>query len=207
MLEDFYLLDEDGTPVLDDEMNNVLMSRPETKTQADLDRVIGLGKPSHVVSKFADMVALGDQWDWLESYLEWEVEVADIEEYNENLPVVALDEDGITPVHAEPKETPLVPIRPDERTGADVLAPYARGIFKKDRTTQVANIKVEVDGMIFDGDEDSQTRMARAVVTLDDGESVLWVLANNEVANPTRDQLKQALRLSGEAQANIWVMD
>ena len=76
---------------------------------------------------------------------------------------------------------------------------------KAKRALIVASIIVEVDGMKFDGDETSQDRMARSVVALnDDTETVQWVLADNTVAQVTRVQLKQALRLAGEAQTAIW---
>jgi hypothetical protein len=76
---------------------------------------------------------------------------------------------------------------------------------KSERADYVSKIVVEVDGMKFDGDETSQDRMARSVVALnDDSETVQWVLADNTVAQVTRVQLKQALRLAGEAQTAIW---
>lgn len=76
---------------------------------------------------------------------------------------------------------------------------------KAERAEYVSKIVVEVDGMKFDGDETSQDRMARSVVALnDDSETVQWVLADNTIAQVTRVQLKQALRLAGEAQTAIW---
>lgn len=76
---------------------------------------------------------------------------------------------------------------------------------KAERAEYVSKIVVEVDGMKFDGDETSQDRMARSVVALnDDTETVQWVLADNTIAQVTRVQLKQALRLAGEAQTAIW---
>lgn len=76
---------------------------------------------------------------------------------------------------------------------------------KSERADYVSKIVVEVDGMKFDGDETSQDRMARSVVALnDDTETVQWVLADNTIAQVTRVQLKQALRLAGEAQTSIW---
>jgi hypothetical protein len=58
--------------------------------------------------------------------------------------------------------------------------------------------------MKFDGDETSQDRMARSIVALNDGETVQWVLADNTIAQVTKEQLRQALRMSGEAQTAIW---
>lgn len=77
---------------------------------------------------------------------------------------------------------------------------------KREREEAVKNILVEVDGMIFDGDETSQDRMTRAMAALNDGETLPWVLADNTIANVTKDQFKQALRLAGQEQARLWVL-
>lgn len=46
--------------------------------------------------------------------------------------------------------------------------------------------------------------MSRSIVALNDGETVQWVLADNTIAQVTKEQLRQALRLAGEAQTAIW---
>ena len=61
-----------------------------------------------------------------------------------------------------------------------------------------------IDDLQFDGDETSQDRMARSCVALNEGETVQWVLADNTIAQVTKEQLRQALRLAGEAQTAIW---
>ena len=81
----------------------------------------------------------------------------------------------------------------------------SRNTFKQDRETNVANIKVTVDNMVFDGDETSQTRMAKAIVAMEDNETTLWVLADNTQIQATKEQLKQALRLAGEEQTRLWI--
>lgn len=82
---------------------------------------------------------------------------------------------------------------------------HFRSMFKATRQQQVDNIKVTVDGMVFDGDEVSRARMVTAIVAAnDDVETVNWALADNTVAAVTRVQLKEALRLSGEEMASIW---
>ena len=75
---------------------------------------------------------------------------------------------------------------------------------KSERADYVSKIVVEVDGMQFDGDETSQDRMVRAAYALNEGETVQWVLADNTIAQVTKEQLRQALRLAGEAQTSIW---
>lgn len=75
---------------------------------------------------------------------------------------------------------------------------------KSARAAIVSKIIVEVDGMQFDGDESSQDRMTRAIVALDAGETIQWVLADNSVVQVTREQLRQALRLAGQQQTEVW---
>ena len=75
---------------------------------------------------------------------------------------------------------------------------------KAERAAYVAELVVTVDDMQFDGDETSQDRMARSIIALNDGETVQWVLADNTIAQVTKEQLRQALRLAGEAQTAIW---
>lgn len=75
---------------------------------------------------------------------------------------------------------------------------------KKERAETVSKIVVTVDGLLFDGDETSQDRMARSIVALNEGETVQWVLADNVPTLVTKEQLRAALRLAGEAQTAIW---
>jgi hypothetical protein len=77
-------------------------------------------------------------------------------------------------------------------------------VTKEDRTEAVERIIVEVEGMMFDGDEESQSRMSRAIVSLNPGEVTLWKLADNTAANVTREQLQAALRAAGAAQTALW---
>lgn len=77
---------------------------------------------------------------------------------------------------------------------------------KAERAKSVAAIKVEVDGMIFDGDEESQQRLTRAiqVAEITGLESTQWVLADNTVATVTVAQAKQALAKAMLAQGELW---
>lgn len=95
--------------------------------------------------------------------------------------------------------------RPPEEVAAEELA-HA----KTERAEAVSRIIVTVDGMQFDGDETSQTRMSRAVVLAAvfgkdlDATTTKWILADNTVAYPTIRQLAQALMLAGEEQTAVW---
>lgn len=80
---------------------------------------------------------------------------------------------------------------------------------KTDRAEAVARITVEVDGMVFDGDETAQDRMARAITmfqasNLPDDYTTAWVLADNTVAQVTVNQLAKALLLAGQKQTELW---
>ena len=77
---------------------------------------------------------------------------------------------------------------------------------KLQRERAVYTIKVSVNGMVFDGDEISQTRMVRAITASNPGETTNWVLADNSIAVVTREQLQKALKLAGEEQTKLWVI-
>jgi hypothetical protein len=72
------------------------------------------------------------------------------------------------------------------------------------RDAAVKAITVTVDGKVFEGDETSQTRMARAIVAMGDSDTIAWKLADNTVGNVTAATLKEALRLAGAEQTRIW---
>lgn len=78
--------------------------------------------------------------------------------------------------------------------------------WKTSRAEAVANIKVTTTaGNEFDGDETSQTRMARAISVMGDTDSTIWVLANNIPTMVSKAELIEALKLSGEAQTALWL--
>lgn len=80
---------------------------------------------------------------------------------------------------------------------------------KKLRASAVEAITVTTAaGNTFDGDEMSQTRMARAIIALQatGTPTVTWVLADNSVIQASAVELSEALALAGAAQAAIWVL-
>ena len=93
------------------------------------------------------------------------------------------------------------PAPTDEELAAQKLAQA-----KAERADAVSKIIVEVDGMTFDGDEESQQRVARSIIALEDGETMPWVLYDNTIAEVTKEQLKQVLRLAGQKQSELWVV-
>lgn len=94
---------------------------------------------------------------------------------------------------------------------AEVIANEKLTAAKAIRAEAVAALTVEVDGMVFDGDEVAQERMARTVTaatatgaSIDD--TTTWVLHNNTVATVSIRQLAAALRLAGEEQTRLWTV-
>lgn len=93
----------------------------------------------------------------------------------------------------------------------DKAAEVAMTEAKAERTEAVSKITVEVDGMIFDGDEKAQERMSRTVAIatangLPMTAETTWVLANNMVAQVTLQQLAQACLLAGQKQTELWTI-
>lgn len=99
------------------------------------------------------------------------------------------------------------PEKPQERVEAEALAQS-----KQERAEAVKTITVEVDGLIFDGDEDSQTRMARTITAsqalgLPEDSTISWAMADtnaNKVEQVTIAQLSKALYLAGCKQSELW---
>lgn len=87
------------------------------------------------------------------------------------------------------------------------LAEQALEQAKAERAAAVAALTVTVDGMVFDGDEKAQERMARAVLMAETpDEKTEWVLHDNTVALVTADQLRRACRAAGQAQTALWTV-
>lgn len=91
----------------------------------------------------------------------------------------------------------------------DKAAAIARDRLKDEREALIAGLVVTTgSGRTFDGDELSQGRMARAVLSLQsqpEGATVQWVLSDNTVVGVTGDELNEALTLAGIRQTELWV--
>lgn len=82
---------------------------------------------------------------------------------------------------------------------------------KAERAEAVKNIVVEVDGMLFNGDEESQNRIDRTITAataagFGPDDTTTWVLYDNTVATVTVKQLAQVLLLSGQKQTELWTI-
>lgn len=82
---------------------------------------------------------------------------------------------------------------------------------RAERADDVSKITVEVDGMVFDGDETSQDRIARTITAATAAgygpeDTTTWVLHDNTVAEVTIKQLSEALLAAGLKQTELWVI-
>lgn len=84
----------------------------------------------------------------------------------------------------------------------------ARNQAKYERQQLVDAIVVDVNGKLFDGDETSQNRMARAIIALESAgqATTQWTLNTNATVEVTAAELKQALQLAGAEQTAIWAI-
>lgn len=89
----------------------------------------------------------------------------------------------------------------------DRKAMAEREEWKQQRQAAVDAITVTVNGKVFDGDEVSQTRMARAIIGMQAAQAatINWTLADNTVTQATVAELTEALILAGQRQAELWV--
>lgn len=117
------------------------------------------------------------------------------------------------------KATGRVPFTPDEEAEADQrdaahaategqrASDAARAAAKAARAVAVESIKVTIStGKTFDGNEESQSRMARALLIAQATgmKFTTWTLADNSVVTVTLPELTEALALAGQEQARLW---
>lgn len=92
-------LDEDG---------RLILNNAETKTQADLDRVIGLGKSQRVIDLFEVMVDRGNNWAYCLDYIYY---LNDLDTWEKWEAQDIVDPDGNITGTTEKPAKPLEPIR------------------------------------------------------------------------------------------------
>lgn len=169
----------------------------EVRSWGDVGIVIELCKPAEVYAKFVAMAVQGEHKAFHDAYLEWLEECAEIDAHNAG---TYTDDEG----KEQPNEQrsysaePTLTHEPHDK--------YNERHFKACRQAQVEALTVEVDGMVFDGDEKSQDRMSRAIVALKENgrAETHWRLFDNTVSAVTVSQLSEALLLAGEAQTAVW---
>jgi predicted nucleic acid-binding protein len=89
-------------------------------------------------------------------------------------------------------------IQPYTPPSAEEMAIIAEQQAKAQKAQAMENLSVEVDGLIFDADEQSQVRMNNAITAAQTLglHFASWKLANNEIKEITLEQLKQAQALA-----------
>lgn len=97
---------------------------------------------------------------------------------------------------------------PDAAQTPEEVEVDLRNLKREIRTKNVSEIVVDVDGLMFDGDEVSQNRMARTIVAMQTAgvTSIPWTLADNSISDVTVDKLIEALLKSGQAQSSMWAI-
>ena len=98
---------------------------------------------------------------------------------------------------------------PEEIAAAELAETLRlRDLAKQQRQAAVDAITVTVNGKAFDGDENSQTRMARAILGMQAAgvETITWTLADNTTTSATLLELTEALVLAGQRQSELWVI-
>lgn len=87
------------------------------------------------------------------------------------------------------------------------LSAGASAVNKLKKETEISSITVSVDGMTFDGNENSQALMERNAATMNaEGlETIPWKLADNSFSDVTAAQLNEAVMLAAAQQRDIVV--
>lgn len=210
----FYELDDSGLPVLDENKQPVIHHRPESKSLDDVLLVTRLHADNpathHVIDKFIELYSLTLQWDWFEQYQSWLVRRSDAELNAPAIPIESQHQPAIEhQLFAEPE-----PVRPEIKTieqyHAEILIDgisIDEYLFRTQRAVAVKSITVEVDGLVFDGEEQSQRRMLSAIQAgTDQGMTkTIWRLHNNDENVVTIEQLKEAHAKAILAQGELWM--
>ena len=106
-------------------------------------------------------------------------------------------------------ESVEVPLTEEDINNIHVPTPeeIQQGLYnqwKSERQSKVDNIEVELNGVIYQGDETSQTRIARAVSVMEDTDTTMWVAKDNSVNELSKADLKYILKEAGTKQTLIW---
>ena len=109
------------------------------------------------------------------------------------------DEGGVLHTRAEQEAEAIAKDAEEKATQALAAAKSAR------QAEVDAIIVTTQSGKVFDGNEDAQNSMSRAVNAMEDADTLPWVLADNTIAQVTRAELREALKLAGASMAEIWV--
>lgn len=197
---------------INDDGEQVELPRPESKSLDDVLLVASLhaNNPAmhSVIDRFIEMFETGIQWDWFYRYAAWLERKANYVEVDESINPDTED------VIAAIKFDELEPVRPESKSAQQWREELVidgvsinEYLFRLSRAHAVKNILVEIDGMIFNGDEDSQRRMLSAIKAGEDigMNETMWRLSDNSQKAVTLKQLRLAHAASIIQQGELWI--
>ena len=76
--------------------------------------------------------------------------------------------------------------------------------WKSERQNKIDNLEVVHNDIVYQGDELSQTRIARAISVMDDIETTQWVAKDNSIQTLNKADLSAILKEAGIKQTLIW---
>ena len=207
---EFIVLDAEQNPVVNEQGLPTLLQGPVGVK--DIPGLIAKGKIENLTT-FAELQAKHEQYEWAKEYVDYLVELNNVNEYNANLPAPVANDDGSI-AEAETKPLPTEPERPAVRTVDEVLEPYKVTIFKLQRQSQIDNATVEIStGKTFDADELSITRMANALIKhwqLAESDIIPWStadVATGVMVDCTKAEIVEAHSLATDHFATAWNID
>lgn len=169
-----------------------------------------------IIFKFIEMYWENCRKQYLEDYLAWlenETYLTSLIDSFEPIKdeedkVIVSLEDYTKTINSQRVPEPTKPVKDIEldkiRIKGQTIEEF---LFLNVRHKTVSKITVEVDGLIFDGDEYSQRRMLSAITASEELGQVTtkWRLSDNSVVEVTKDQLVEAHAKAILKQGELWI--
>lgn len=80
---------------------------------------------------------------------------------------------------------------------------YLNQVRKQNMQMKIDSIEINYNGVVYQGDEKSQDRISRAIVGMDDDNTIEWKAKDNSKVTLLKSDLKQILRLAGIEQTKL----
>lgn len=80
---------------------------------------------------------------------------------------------------------------------------YLNQVRKQNMQMKIDSIEINYNGVVYQGDEKSQDRISRAIVGMDDDDTIEWKAKDNSKVTLLKSDLKQILRLAGIEQTKL----